>query len=599
MSSSVDDVTSRAQATDQAWGTFVRSRFEAIANNTPPMDREMRLQVLKLEFDALEKYIIYAKQSWNTCIGASSLPAEILAGIFAFAQASWEPCITSPQTGHRRADYGWIYTTHVCNSWRRAAVGAPHLWRDIAIFSLPPQMAKLILRRSLSLSLNVFIHRPRVNSDAYSFTRTIDRLEPSIPGDWLCEPILPRIESLSIHTHGDEVERCVRALETPLPTLRALAIDVSWNRSFVCRLDEGILGDQCPPLLSRLSLKNCILPERSSRILSNALTYLSIAMTTHVEYYNPRWMPMSLFRSQLALMPNLEELRLSNALPRHHDTDTTESTLIFPPTFRKLYVECSNKHMRLFSTCYGTFWARSQFPDTASIVSVILEEDYTTTIWGAIAPLIDINPSGPPPVEVCISEDSLSVYFVERPRAEWIQHYTEAKLSADQASIWMEDVNEGRHLCVSSAPNCPDRLLVAFAPVRAINFSLRAIESFGGVGYGPTGRWLSRFGVTRLVSRISVSYIACKTLFEVLGQRDAETGAPQLFPLLEVIVLYTSPVPDRYKSLYKDPDGALLDMLELRRDIGVPVKELPVAREMANLPVWQNVGEGTVVTFYD
>ena len=108
---------------------------------------------------------------------------------------------------------------------------------------------------------------------------------------------------------------------------------------------------------------------------------------------------------------------------------------------------------------------------------------------------------------------------------------------------------------------------------------------------------MTKFSSNRLVKRLSVPYLRCDKLFNALAERDTETGAFRLFPRLEVIVFFAGSKPGSF--LHMALDMALLNVLELRRELGTPVRELIVAREMECWSVWADVGEGVSVVFFD
>ncbi|KZV67366.1 hypothetical protein PENSPDRAFT_754957 [Peniophora sp. CONT] len=583
--SSTEDLSARAQTPSEAWTTFAKSRLDVITDGSgaaPHMGRKARMETMRLELAALEQCAILAKQRCNSCSAASSLPVEILANIFAFAQAIWRPRVISDiVSGHPGFDLGWIYVTHICTSWRRAAIGAAHLWREISVLSVPPHMGTIILRRTLRLPLHLSIYLDDSNY--------VDDTPPVVQ-DWLCASILPRIERLSIEAYTFEFEKWRSALNHPLPALRELVMDLSRSEDTAI-LEDDLLGGQCPQLLSRLSLKNFIFFE-GSKLFSPALTFLSIAMSETAEYDLAALTTWGL-RFQLASMPNLEELHLSNILPYHRESDAPQPVFRFLPTFKKLRVYCANS--TVLSSCYKNFWDHFRFPNTAVIVSALQIYEPSFDEEHAFGSITQIDPSGIPPKELWISQTTIKICFVERPREKWTRCWT-ATPTAGQISDRAKNATEGRYVYTNR------RLVTAYAShrildsLRVINFSPTALEAFNTSD--DTGVvWLSKFSTNRLVRRISAHYLACDKLFDALIQRDADTGTFHLFPVLEVVVLFANL--NSGGRLHTALDMALLDMLELRRELGAPVKELLVAREMASWSVWDNVCEGTAITFFD
>ena len=117
-SSSTSDIVCSA-----AWEAIFRSRFGAMMDGPFAPKSKTRAQTLELELNALERYTILAKRCRNASQGACSLPVEILANIFGFAQIDWRPTHTISHLNGTPAnninyDLGWIYLTHVCHIWR-------------------------------------------------------------------------------------------------------------------------------------------------------------------------------------------------------------------------------------------------------------------------------------------------------------------------------------------------------------------------------------------------------------------------------------------------------------------------------------------------
>ncbi|VDB87061.1 unnamed protein product [Peniophora sp. CBMAI 1063] len=386
-------------------------------------------------------------------------------------------------------------------------------------------------------------------------------------------------------------ESWVPILTRHIPSLRELDIDLSRTQD-VMLMESHLFGGQPLRQLARLSLKNCIVPPKSN-LLSTSLTHLSLAMGDYADY-EPEWMSTAKFRSHLKSVPNLEELRLSDVLP-YHDRETVEPTFSFPPTFKKLHVHCSNELVS--ERCYSQFWTHFRIPNTAVVVSLVYDHSSGFRASQALKPLVELDPLDPPPMEMWISQTSMRICFGERPRDEWTRCLVIPSPADMRASDTWEGTGGSRALYTDGLTATDYVSHKAFDVVRAINFSLDAAEAYD-TPTEPAGLWISKFDTNALVKRISAPYTACGKLFNALAQRDTITGALRLFPQLEVIV-FSDQTTVSGATLHTALDMALLDMLEVRREVGKAIRELLVARKMADWSVWENVGEGTYVTFFD
>ena len=124
----------------------MRSRLETPnAQNAPGGTSALLLEMAGVELEMLQHYTAVAKQRQNALSPVGRLPGELLAMIFAYAQApessyrpgipnGWLPCrvmevIDQPKgnsvpeeqkvpTKVVRYDLGWISLSHVCSAWR-------------------------------------------------------------------------------------------------------------------------------------------------------------------------------------------------------------------------------------------------------------------------------------------------------------------------------------------------------------------------------------------------------------------------------------------------------------------------------------------------
>ncbi|KAI0308659.1 hypothetical protein OF83DRAFT_1160366 [Amylostereum chailletii] len=103
----------------------------------------------------------------NTLLPISLLPIEVLCKIFAIA-AAIDPMIVStlryyPLSARRKI--GWIKVSHVCRSWREAALGCPTLWTNVPLHG-GAFWRNAFLARSRAAAIDVTA--PKVDREWYS-----------------------------------------------------------------------------------------------------------------------------------------------------------------------------------------------------------------------------------------------------------------------------------------------------------------------------------------------------------------------------------------------------------------------------------------------
>ncbi|KZV67365.1 hypothetical protein PENSPDRAFT_654113 [Peniophora sp. CONT] len=592
MSPYKDDTSARVQATDAAWGTFFKSRFDGMMDGPYVVGPKDRAETFEHEFNALQKYTVMARQRRNACVGACGLPVEILSNIFAFAQVDWRPFVSSRAPNDRiYYDFGWIYITHVCHAWRTAAIGSAQLWRDLPIIGVPPRMATDMLRRSRRLPLSLSAHHRQFH--VFGQRQTQDLI-----WNWLCEPVLPRVERLSIFASTEEFAQWAPAFAQSMPAVRDLYIDLysEDGEDSVWDLDDGFLGGQRIHSLTRLSLNNVIL-SAASPLFSDALTFLSLSASLQMAPHRDTF-TLASFRSQLQLMPNLEELRLRDVLP-YPQPGVSVKPYLFRRTFKRLHVYVSN--FSIFEEFCIQFFRHFSTHSTATVVAVVSIENSLDINTEALTVLTLVNKrNGPQARELWMTQAAMKLSYVERPREEWSTRWDTSATAGPFApmSDWGIDVGEGRQVYTGHALATAYRGDEALDAVRAINFSRSAAEAFNDTD-DTVGLWYAKFDRNAAVNRITVPYVLCEKLFKTLAQLDHDDpDALLLFPSLETIVLYDKE-DDFGGELHTALDMAFLDMLDSRREVGAPVRELLVGRAMADWSVWANVGEGIVVNFFD
>lgn len=123
--------------------------------------RDMQIEIDK-ELSIYEQRILELKMRRNTYTDISTLPSELLVGIFLLVQAS-------------RPLKEWHRITHVCRHWRDTAINTPILWTK------PPtrneHYTSLMLERSKIASLNILLDSQVSTSAVTSISGHIGRIQ--------------------------------------------------------------------------------------------------------------------------------------------------------------------------------------------------------------------------------------------------------------------------------------------------------------------------------------------------------------------------------------------------------------------------------------
>lgn len=124
--------------------------------------------------------------------------------------------------------------------------------------------------------------------------------------------------------------------------------------------------------------------------------------------------------------------------------------------------------------------------------------------------------------------------------------------------------------------------------------------------YGPTDTsyWLSRCTLIPNTRCITLPLFYSRWLTEALQVKDETTGRPKI--LLNLEILAFDVLVDGVHSLddncsHEGLDTAVLGlvrMMETRRDMGAPVKEVRIRKVMAGCDVWERVRELATVTVW-
>ncbi|KAG6817243.1 hypothetical protein H0H87_011300 [Tephrocybe sp. NHM501043] len=281
------------------------------------------------DINALLNAVARLRKRRNSVMLIARLPPELLGKIFL----------------HLREDYPyryfeWIGVSHVCSSWRYAALENAHaLWAAVS-FEHPGRAATFI-NRSGQLPLHTFIDSFYLEEGAELLLSQQHRVgELDIDYTTSCHHYAEQSVSAMDST-------VMKLLSTPAPVLQSLRVSVPHDIHLPARLFGGVF-----PRLKHISLLGCTVP--SDTILSRperlqSLTVLldyNLSDTQSTDYYRPS---LHHFLDVLHDACNLRNLRLSSAfMVTPGDID---APIIHLPRLETLIISCStsNAHCIAYS----------------------------------------------------------------------------------------------------------------------------------------------------------------------------------------------------------------------------------------------------------
>ncbi|KZV59752.1 hypothetical protein PENSPDRAFT_393991 [Peniophora sp. CONT] len=460
----------------------------------------------------------------------------------------------------------------VCHSWRNVSLKCPKLWSDVLCFTVKPAGLSLILARSQSLPLEL-----RVKSKSVAESRL-----------WLSPEVLQRAKRLLIGSLDEIRTRDWRVmaplLETDAPLLEDLAVILE-PESQGEYLSDTFCARTCRPLVSRLTLSNCVI-RSSSPLLSQHITYLFLRVAhTHASAaYTSDLRPI------LAKMGRLEELHLINLAPCVVEHEPF--TLNFPACFRKLLVVL-NRDEDVTTAGILFFVSGIILPPAATAFyefnqfQHIQEDD----LHGSLPALLSGLDWARVPQELFMNVSFINV----RPLPEY--RPSDESTDPPNSPSWRRALSWPMFTNYSSPMAC---LRKAFpcGKIQALHFDEDVLRSF------LEDESTHTYHAFHHVWRITVESILRDhdALFGALSKKHPE-GV--VFPRLRTLVFLNVLDPPVAKSSDSPIDqgteqiGAkLYDFLDMRAAAGHPVEEMLLDREYSSWAVWPSITK-TNVRFFD
>ncbi|KAI0052926.1 hypothetical protein FA95DRAFT_1552801 [Auriscalpium vulgare] len=269
----------------------------------------------------------------NASNPASRMLPELLACLFEFVRDADPPSRSRDATC--RGCLGWIHVTHVCQSWREAGIGHPHLWTDVDFNVLPHPWIKTFLTRSKAMPIHVTLDGGR--SD------TGDDLDiPAMIALIAAQSVTERLQTLRIlsATFLHSCLALVNGLQLfvhPAPNLKELYILPGEQRWDHLRFDlPPHLFSGTAPRLTTLGIGSFPIP--FNFLLLGNLTHLEMSLDI-AHRYSDQPAHLSVLFDRMPKLRALYLRRLNQSDGREVDLTPLPRPIRLPPTLRYLCIK--------------------------------------------------------------------------------------------------------------------------------------------------------------------------------------------------------------------------------------------------------------------
>ncbi|KZV66072.1 hypothetical protein PENSPDRAFT_655235 [Peniophora sp. CONT] len=594
----------------EEWKAFLRSRFDPHAANATPRRDGSAVNMADLELHVLNTIIVYGKQQRNKAVGACSLPPEILGSIFLLAQEGWSPrgsAKKSKTTGAsdsqsvRRVKYslGWMALLQTCSSWRQIALGTPALWAELHCLAVQPRSIPILLSRSRTMPLSLIVDGQDLLLGDVKTSVCIQ--------SWLSRSVIRRTRSLTItNIPHIRLSEWLKMLDCSMA--RLVSLDISGETSKPSGGETATIPSNFDaPGLKSLKLVN-IGFSWTFALFANTIVSLTLKFDALEEFEHapalivstPTAQQFSHIISSLIALQNLELRSVFPAMPSD-DAHPDAYTITFPPCFSRLTLRGENEFLEpcIELLKHITFPSHAEITiDLCPLPPLDMEVQEENVI---LMPRLFGADDTSRPSELWLSRHTIGMQYVCRPQQDILRAklpgsfdgWPDFKMAAGGRGLFTDQGYEGDDIppLLSRIPSLPLRTLrtVTCAPDGA-DFLATQPDA-----------WSSWFKSAEQVENLSTSYQHSLVIFEALGETD-EKGNFILFPSLKTLALHaTDPSESGDSDMCSALEVAMLEMLQLRRDNGHPVKEVLCEACMEALvteEIWDRLRELTHVEFF-
>ncbi|KZV74994.1 hypothetical protein PENSPDRAFT_139148 [Peniophora sp. CONT] len=316
-----------ASASEEAWRAFILARFgdtstRKSGRSRDPVATAARLALLDEELRVLQhpKTIALAKRQRNSATPACTLPPEMLARIFSFAQSAWPS--KRQALNHKEISIHWLLLSHVCSNWREVALSSPALWCRLPCYDIAKSAIPYVLARSRLNNLLLTFGGWKLGAMG---SNRVQRASASL-NTWICQPVCQRIRELWIDEDSSvqfERKNWPSLLRCEMPALKSLTIMLGPGP--VVTLSDDFLACNAPYLLN-IGLMNCFIPW-TSPLLTPTVKSLELHMSKPLDV--SAFPTLQEFSDALTRMSALQTLLLTDIFPAFNQNQS-EGTIILP-----------------------------------------------------------------------------------------------------------------------------------------------------------------------------------------------------------------------------------------------------------------------------
>ncbi|KZV67985.1 hypothetical protein PENSPDRAFT_33292 [Peniophora sp. CONT] len=546
-----------ADSADVFWTSNVHLRFDGAILGAVG-DRGARRMQLEKELESMRRSERLALRLRNKQTGACSLPTEVLTAVFAHAQEIWLPSRRKlgVKNGVKRLRSGW--------GWITVALNTPSLWTTHTSCATINHnfIPELILRaRDFPLSLT-FTWDGEIHDDFYD----------TGAHHWFASRICRRIKSLSFRKLplkiADHLEWWIRT--AVFTALEHLAVETAHQSDSLSQALVQPLSSwkaTSAPQLRSLHLDGFHIPW-SSEIFSGQLTCLHIELPREIE---------------------IDSLSLHQTFPLEYDPDITLPMIHLPRSLRRLNLNSYDIHAHL-----AMYWfLHLVVPGHCFVCINAFADSYEVDL----------------PLEATLSYlweqrtgqelmlDAYGVYFdtTRRPHSQWERPNTTwgYPTTGPDGSFYL-GITTANDSMLSLTKHILDLPLDTFT---AITFTTDALQELHNAYDEPLQDWQGRLCTASAVTRVAVQMEESEHLLDAMTELDSQSevgsGQFKIFPRLETLMFYVGNALPGLVSRHFERNitiaVALVDLVRLRMNNGVPLREVMVSDQIQHWPLWDSI----------
>ncbi|KAI0309480.1 hypothetical protein OF83DRAFT_1158460, partial [Amylostereum chailletii] len=275
-----------------------------------PKARRNAWAVLQTKEQIANAALCKMRTEMNALLPISLLPIEVLCQIFALVAAT-DPVVTDNRyRGYpilTRQTRGWIRVSHVCRSWREAALGCPTLWTNVPLYS-GDFWRDTFLARSRAAAIDVTA--PRMGTKWHTTSIILSEH-------------LHRVRNLTAYIPSQDV---LDFLSSPAPLLEHLDIEC-FSGGPVPLIFPNLFSGDAPRLTSVFVSESSSFPAHPTLYANVSKFAISSSILDPDAFHIPSTFD---FFSTLQSMSEIAYLQLDGCLPAVPGPPWPEHTLHFP-----------------------------------------------------------------------------------------------------------------------------------------------------------------------------------------------------------------------------------------------------------------------------